>query len=279
MLGRMCPRQSILRGLVGPSGRRAAGLAWLLVLGGLAGADRAAEKPAPSASEQVAAELRAANAARTRLLKEQQAWRLEKEKLRLLESAVRGEAERFETIAAKARQAEAELRKQAARRRAGRERLQLVEAMVDALCERLEKALGKLASGSLPGLVPPDRAAGITDPAQRLAAGAQRIDDAERRAKSASVEIVQGTLAGRSTTVKLLRAGGVAGWWITLDARRAGTAAVTDGKLKLLPAAGAGDVEAIKKAFAIVEGRGTPDWVLLPLGRVRRREPTATSRP
>ncbi len=279
MLGRMSPGISIIEQLAGSWSRRAAWLVPLLLLGPLGGAERPAEKPKLSTPEQVAVELRAANAARTQLLKEQQAWGLEREKLQLLESTVRGEAERFEAIAAKAGHAEAELRKQAAQREAMRRRLKLVEAMVDALCERLEKALAKLAGGSLPGLVPPDRAAGITDPARRLAAGAQRIDDAERRAKSSSVEIVQGALEGRSATVKLLRVGGVAGWWITLDGRRAGTASVTGGKLILLPAAAPGDIEAVKKAFAIVEGRGTPDWVLLPVGRVKRTEPAASSRP
>ena len=268
-----------IRSRLSAPGRRAVWLVPLILLCPAGGAETPAEKPKPSTAEQAMAELRAANAARAQLLNEQQAWALEKEKLELLKSTVRGEAERFRTAAAKARQAEADLRKQTAERQATRRRLKLVEAMVDSLCERLEKALAKLAGTSLPGLVPPDRAAGITDPARRLAAGAQRIDDAERMARSAGVEIVQGTLAGRPATVKLLRAGGVAGWWITLDGRRTGTAEVADGKLILLPTVEPGDIEAITKAFTIVEGRGTPDWVLLPMGRVGKKAPPSPSRP
>lgn len=222
-------------------------------------------RPSVSAGEQVMAELRAANAARSRLLREEQAWALDKQKLELLRATVRAEALRLSAAAEQARSQRAELRKQTAQARADEQRLERIEAMIDTLCERLEKALAALGGRCLPGLVPPDTAAAITDPAERLAAAARRVDEARRRAQKAGVEIVVAELDGRQVTVKLLRAGGAAAWWAALDGQRAGIAAVVDGKLTLLPAKTPGDADAVRKAFAIAEGRAAPHWVLLPI--------------
>jgi hypothetical protein len=116
--------------------------------------------------------------------------------------------------------------------------------------------------------VPLDRAARITDPAARLTAAAHRLDDAQRQARRASVEVVEGTLGTRKLTVKLLRIGAVAAWWTTLDGRETGTAVTRDGRLALAPAFTPADAQAIAKAFAIIEGRAAPDWVLLPADHV-----------
>lgn len=226
----------------------------------------------PAVAEQVMAELRAANAARARLLTEHQDWAGEKEKLALLKSTVLREADRQKAAASAARRAEADLRKRLAERQADQRRLRSVEAVVDALCERLEKALDELAKRSLPGLVPPDRAAGITQPARRLAAGTERLEEARRRTKRAGVEVVGGHLEGRRLAVKLLRAGGVAAWWLSLDGKLAGTAAVRDGRVVLRRVADERDVQAVRKAFAIAEGRAAPDWALLPAGPARAKE-------
>jgi len=219
----------------------------------------------PALSDRVMSALRAAGEARAQLLKERQEWDLQKQQLELLKSTVLREAERHKRIAATARQAQAELEKQRATQTATRRRLESVEAMVDALCERLEKALAGVAKGSLPGIVPPDRAAGITQPGRRLAAAVERLEEARRRTRRAGVEVVGGTLNGRSVAVRLLRAGGAAAWWLSLDGKQAGTAELRGGDLILRPAPDPQDVQAIRKAFAIAEGRGTPDWALLPV--------------
>ena len=52
---------------------------------------------------------------------------------------------------------------------------------------------------------------------------------------------------------------------MSLDGKLAGSAGVRDGKVLLQPTADPRDTEAIRKAFDIAEGRGTPDWVVLPL--------------
>jgi len=238
----------------------------LLLVGAVApGGGRA--DPEPSVPEQVLAELRAAHDARTQLTKERQDGAFEKERLLLLAAAVRSEAERLRSAAETARRDEADLKKRTDALNAVRGRLQNVEAMIDAVAERLEKALTALAARSLPGAVPPDMAAGITDPAKRLAAGARRLDDARRRATGATVELVVGTLARRTVTVRLLRAGAVAAWWMTLDGSQTGTAVVEDDRLALTPSETPDDDAAVRKAFAVAEGHAAPDWVLL---RVRK---------
>jgi len=237
----------------------------------------AASKQTPRVPEQVMAELSAANAARAARLREQQAWALEKQRLGLLQGAVEAETKRLADAAAEARRQAVDLRKRVAVAQARQKRLESVEAMVDALAERLEKALETLAVATLPGVVPLDKAAGITDPAARLAAAVQRISDAEQRAREPGIELVTGTLAGQPATVKLLRIGGVAGWWMTLDCERTGTAVVQDGKLVLHPAGMLDDAVAIKKAFSIAEGRAAPHWVLLPLRR--RTDTQAEAKP
>ena len=216
-------------------------------------------------AKQVMSELRAAGEARAQLLKEQQQWALEKEKLELLKSTVMREAKLRRAAATKARQAETELRQRLEQHKVAQQRLKSVEGVVDALCERLEKALAKRAGKSLPGLVPPDRAASITEPGRRLAAGVDRLRQVRRRAKQAAVEIVSGSLENQTIAVKMLRAGGVAAWWLSLDGKQAGPATVRDGQVILTKATKLEDVQAIQNAFAIAEGRGTPNWALLPV--------------
>ncbi len=246
----------------------------LLAMLGLAGAQPrdtppSTTQPAVPLPEQVMAELRAANAARAERLKAEQAWALEAEKLRLLKSAVLGEADHFKTVGAKAKADRAALAEQVAGARAERERVEQVEAMVDALAERLEEALAALAAKALPGVVPIDRAAAITDPAARLAAAVERLGQTERQVRKAGVELVAGTLDGKSVTVKLLRAGGVAAWWMSLDGTQAGQAVAAAGLPVLTPARTEADREAIGKAFAVAEGQAAPVWATLPVHHVK----------
>jgi len=235
-----------------------------------------AQTKRPDANQPVAAqvmsELRAAGEARGQLLKEQQQWALERDKLELLKSTVIRETQRHRKAAAQARQAETELRRRLEQHKIAHQRLKAVEGVVDALCERLEKALAALADKSLPGLVPPDRAAGITEPGRRLAAGVDRLRQIRRRAKQAAVEVVSGSLEKQTIAVKMLRAGGVAAWWVSLDGKQTGTATVRDGQMILALATRLEDTQAIQNAFAIAEGRGTPNWSLLPLQTKATRE-------
>jgi len=263
------------------SRRRRGGVArlarWLwfapLLLIGVAGVAQGPTTQPAGVSDRVLSELRAAHAARAQLLRAEQAWALDKEKLELLRGTLRDEAERLTAAAAEAARKESDLREQSADLQARRERLKQVEAMIDSLSERLEQALEALARRALPGLVPPDAAAHITEPARRLAAAADRLGDVERRARKSAIELVLGMLAGEEVTVKLLHAGGAVAWWTSLDGKQSGTAAMEEGKLVLSPARTAKDAAAIKKAFAIVEGRAAPVWLLLPLDAAVTKPP------
>ena len=234
------------------------------ILAGAAAPPDGAGTPS-SLPEQVLTELRAAHAARAQLAKDRDAWAMEKERLELLASAVRGEAERHRAIAEKTRREEADLASRVQRLQADRQRLEQVEAMIDSLAERIEKALADLATASLPGTVPRDAATGITDPAQRLAAAAGRLAEARLRARRSSVELVVGHFGKQEVTVRLLRAGAVAAWWMTLDGSQAGAAAVEDGRLVLRRSETPDEATAVRKAFAIADGHAPPDWILLPV--------------
>ena len=233
------------------------------ILGAAPSADDAGTVP-----QQVQAELAAAHRARSQLAEETQAWAAEKERLRLLVSAVRRRTERLKAEADAAAAARDDLKKNVDTLSAKKERLQAVEALLDALAERLEKDLQALAADSLPGLVPPDTAAGVTDPSRRLDAALARLEETESRLGTATVEIVTGVLEGREVTVKLLRAGSAAAWWASLDGARAGTARLDGERLVLVSIESPDAAGAIHKAVAVAEGRAAPGWVVLPAGHV-----------
>jgi len=242
-----------------------------LPLAGGAGPQNAARDAAP-VPQQVQAELQAAHQARTHLAEETRAWTAEKERLDLLLSAVRRRTERLQAEAKEAEAARDELKKKLDTLSAETQRLETVRTLFDALSERLEKDLETLAAGALPGLVPPDAAAGVTDPARRLDAAVARLEETESRLATVTVEIVTGVLEGREVTVKLLRAGGAAAWWTSLDGDRAGTARREGDRLVLQTLAAPAAAEAIRKAVAVAEGRAAPDWTLLPAGHVEVKE-------
>ncbi len=243
----------------------------LLTLPFIVGAAPAADD-AGTVPRQVQAELAAAHEARSQLAEEERAWAAEKERLNLLLSTVRRRAEQLQAEANDAAAARNQRRKEVDALSAKRRRLDAVEALLDTLAERLEKDLAALAAGTLPGLVPPDAAAGITDPARRFDAALARLQETESRLATATVEIVTGVLEGREVTVKLLRAGAAAAWWTSLDGARAGTARLDGERLVLTPVTAPETADAVRKAVAVAEGRAAPGWVVLPAGHVEVKE-------
>ena len=220
-------------------------------------------------SEQVLAELDRANAARAKLSSEQSKWRAEKQKIELLLSTIRQQTRNCQAQADRDNKLRQLREKQIATFETNRKRLADIETMLDSLCERLEVSLAKLRAENLPGLVPPDRAQSITDPAGRLASATGRIEEALARGKNSSVELVTGSLAGEEITIKLLRAGAAAAWWVSLDGLQAGTARMERGKLVLTRAAEAVDNQSIIAAFNVIEGRLAPSWLLLPADQLK----------
>jgi len=241
----------------------------LVILSLLAlGAAAPAEGPAPTddVPGQVLEELRAAAEARASLQEEEAAWAAERERLKLLLESVRAESERFAASAAEARRQAEPLQADLNDLEAERQREGRIRDMLARLAEELEVGLDEVAAGCPPGLVPAPSGA-ARDPAERFLAAVQQLEGAERRADEAAVQLVSAELDDQPAAVRLLRAGGAAAWWMSLDAARAGPAVVEDGALRLLPAPSPQDREAIVRAFDIADGRSAPEWALLPIAR------------
>ncbi len=236
------------------------------------------EQPGPGAesanrpvSQRVLDELRAAGRARRARLEEEEARRAEQQRLKLLVSTVRDKAARYRSAAAADRKRIAEREKRGRELAALRDRRGAIENMVGAIAARLQKTLNEVADASLPGLVPPATDTG-SDPAGKFAAAISRLRGSRRRGTGAAVELVAGRLGGRTVTVKLLRAGGAAAWWVALDGEKAGTARVEDGRLILRPV-GPAEADSIRKTLAVLEARAAPELLLLPAGDVTADRP------
>jgi hypothetical protein len=241
----------------------------LILLVGRGISQDASSKGSGFLPEQVLAELEKANAARTELSNAQAEWRAEQQKIELLLSTIQQQTRHYQAQAGRDTELRLQREKQLVAFETNRKRLEDIETMLDTLCERLEVSLAKLRAASLPGLIPPDRAQHITDPAGRLASAAGRIMEANVRCRNCSVELVVGLLDGEELTVKLLRAGGVAAWWVSLDGLQAGTGKILDAKLVLTSVTSPGDIKNINAAFNVIEGRLAPTWLLLPAGQLQ----------
>ena len=213
---------------------------------------------------EVLAELRAARDVRLERVREHRDWQAEQRRTTLLLEAVEQEAKRLESSTQAAR----------ARADALRDSLEETErqkARVDALRDVLKRRGGEIrerladvSARTPPGLVPARTRADAAAPEDAFSADVQRLEQAYRRAGGRAIELVGGELDGRPLTVRLLRAGGVAGWWTSLDGARCGVAVQEGEALTLIAAAEAEEAEAIRRAFDVVAGRLAPDWVVLP---------------
>ncbi len=226
--------------------------------------------PAEGVPQKVLAELRAADDARARLLSEQQEWQMEKQRLQLLRDTILRRAEQLDEEAGKARQQADELQQELAARHAAEEDLQAAREMLERLTEQVSDDLRDLGRRTPPGFVPGRQADG-GDEEGEFQAALRRVETAMRRAESAGVELVSATLDGEGTTVRLLRIGGVAAWWMSLSGDRVGWAERREGRLQLQAVASPGSAAAIVQAFDIAEGRVAPQWVSLPAEHVEVR--------
>lgn len=230
----------------------------------LAGVLHAAEPVASTLSpEAVTSELRAAHEARVQRLREHQDWLLEKQRLELLRDTLRREIQRLDQAAHDAGlDADALEREWSGDQ--DRERRQVALGLaVERLADQTDENLDAVAARVLPGVVPPPEPPSNPQPEARLLAAVRRLEHAERQAASATAGLTAGVFGGKPETVRLLRIGGVAAWWLSLDGTRSGVAAWDAGKVQL-HAGSPGDHQAITRAFAILEGGAAPQWVVLP---------------
>jgi hypothetical protein len=213
----------------------------------------------PAADPAMAAlnDLRAAGQARSAQAAAEAAWRDERDRLVSLVAAAKAEAARLAEDATAAEQAAATAKAEAAAL-GDSDELARVEAILTAAGARLRDRLTDLAKAHPPGAV-----AVPADPA--FDAAVRAIDASERAAAQVAVEVVTGSLEGKPLAVRLLRAGGAAAWWASLDGVRAGTAAPGPDGVRLV-AAPPDEAAAIRRAVEIAEGRHAPAIVVLPDG-------------
>ena len=212
-----------------------------------------------SPADEVLQRLQAADQARQSDATEAQQWAEEKARLELLltsiEERIRSAKQR-QTVTQEALQTE----------RAARPPSTLVQFETGALrvASDIHRALDHLAMRVPPGLIPargPQRA----DPREALDQALHRLERTERGLTSVDVSIAPGRLNGEAKSVEVLRLGGVAAWWRSLDGTTGGEAHKVDGEFRLVEQTDPAVLDAIARASAIAKGRRAPEVLLLPV--------------
>lgn len=214
--------------------------------------------------EQVLTDLRSANDLRTALETQRADWEAEKSRLELLMKLLQTETQRHQQEAERARAESAKIRKESENMTSAIDAYRMLQAAEKIVAGQLQEALDQRQPEALPGVIP----LGVgddKDPAGPLSAALSRLADTETAAKEISVEVVQGMLGKEELAVRMLRAGAVAAWWISLDGNRAGTAHQQDGILYLTETTSPEERVRIQSAFAVQAGQSVPAWLLLPV--------------
>jgi len=214
-------------------------------------------------SEKILHQLQSAGHARRTLLKEREEWAAEKQRLELLVSTVQQRSARYRKKTEENQKRIAEYGKKDRELADLRDRHQAVSEVIDQMAAWLKKQLDEMDTESIPGLVAPATEK-ADDPAGRLSSGVIRLTRSIERGRDSAIELVSGFIGEKEITVNLVRAGGVAAWWVSLDWNKAGVARVEDGRLILEPAAGFVEAGEIKKALEILKKRRSPELLILP---------------
>lgn len=220
-------------------------------------------KPAGDAvAERILEALRAANAARAKNAEEAQGWRIEQERLRLVQDTVNQQIARFEAEQTNLRQQTARLQAERDALEPQRDRREALASLAASEGERLEQALDDIAAAVPPGTIPPRGTSALTS-ADKLQAALRRLQQAEKNASTVTVELATGKIGDAERSVELLRIGGVVAWWRALDGLQGGTAVTTAGALELQPSASPEQISAIGQAIDVAKGRQAPALVAL----------------
>ena len=213
--------------------------------------------------ESVLETLRAADTARQTNATEAQAWAEEKARLELLLTTLR---ER--TAAARRARTKAQQALRALTAKSTRPPVVSLETATIRTGRQIDDALDALAKQVPPGLIPA-RSAERANPREALDRALHRLERAERALRTVVVSVAPGRLDGEPKSVEVVRLGGVAAWWRSLDGASGGEAQMIDGELRLYRVDDDAVLEAIAKASAIAKGRAAPEIVLLPIQYAR----------
>jgi len=119
------------------------------------------------------------------------------------------------------------------------------------LSKIIEGRLNKLAQLRTPGSIATSQTHIFSaNRLEGLSAALRRLTESQKRARSTSIEWITATLQNKTTQVKILRLGGVAAWWQSIDGSKVGSLGITkQGKIILNTAANKKDQDAIQAAF------------------------------
>jgi len=233
-------------------------------LTGVRGAEPDSTAPAAIAA-QVAEDLHLAGVARTAYEKALTAAREEQARQEVLLQTLTAGRQKAEQQTAAARREIARIRAETAGATSAIDATRAVEKVADSLAETLNRELDRTEKNVFPGIVPDADKTPPDDPGERFRRALFRLENAENAQKEWNCEIVSGWLGQQELAVRLLRYGGTAAWWLSLDGKAAGTAKMVNGKLALRPADNPEIAENIARAFAAFAGRLAPDWIMLPV--------------
>jgi hypothetical protein len=213
----------------------------------------------PDLAQQALESIRAANAARTAASSDKEAWRTERDRLEALLEVMNNEAQRLGQENAEAEKARLTADTEVKRLDADVSLAHAQHTLADT-ATLVHARLAQLAATLPPGavVVPPA-------PGTDLDEGIHALTMSERAAATLSIEVVPGQIEGHDVAVKLLRVSGAAAWWLAMDERHAGMAAMVNGHLTLTETSDGKAIEAIRRAITITEGRQSGGIVLLPL--------------
>lgn len=226
------------------------------------GLARAQDSAPRSEALQVLNVLQEAQAARTQRVELQRGAQAESARLAAQLAEAKARAELANTRARRTRERIASLQAEAGPLD---EREAQLTALMDGVAQRVHDALDAMSERLLPDLIPPATKPTPTRSEDRFEAALERLDQAERRLSQVEATIIETQLDGETVAVEVLRFGGAAAWWRTLDGERFGTVRVESGRVQLTAQSGPGLADRVETAFAVAKGRAAPELLSLPL--------------
>ncbi len=209
--------------------------------------------------------LEAARSDREQLIREWREWEMEKEKLQLLLDTIEQETSHYRRQAAQVQREIDNLEQTLDELHAVHPLLEKRENVFNRLAGTFAEQLRLFKKNALPGIVPQIEQKAGMEPFEQFREMVRKVKAVRPELGRSRIEIVSGRLGDETVTVKLMRTGGVAGWWMALDYSRAGLARMVDGQLQLTVADNPAVVENIRKGLDILESRRVSDWVILPV--------------
>jgi hypothetical protein len=240
------------------------GLSTLLALCvGLSISDANAQPSTTKIADRILATLRAASESRSKNAQEAHTWKEERQRLNVLHQTVTQRIVQQEARAKKMRAEVVKLDKQNQALEPQRANITRLEILASNQARLIAEKLHALSLTLPPGVVPEARPQ-QSDPLDQLQAAMNRLEATENNLSNVAVELSTGILATKSIAVEVLRVGGAAAWWRSLDGKQAGQAEIKNGQVLLSLATSRSDRKAILMACDIAKGRAAPSIIALP---------------